>query len=248
MFYFITNLGIFIVFSKFLFEIFTGCLNFVFLPAVYLYHQNRRNPSDTPFLLFSLSFLSYGLMPRKSSRIADGPYQTTPSGLPNRAGLCCFVIVSAVKSPGIQVLLRCPKFLARCSLRRISTAATLFCLLHLPQSALANAPLFCKGGGIPQSALRAASPLSKGAIASLAKGGGRVLARSEGFGLPCKGRWHGEAVTEGFPRQMFRFCIGFRRMRKTAIANGGQGSGRPTDSDEGALTSLSAWLRRWFAV
>ena len=167
MFYFITNLGIFIVFSKFLFEIFTGCLNFVFLPAVYLYHQNRRNPSDTPFLLFSLSFLSYGLMPRKSSRIADGPYQTTPSGLPNRAGLCCFVIVSAVKSPGIQVLLRCPKFLARCSLRRISTAATLFCLLHLPQAALANAPLFCKGAESPSLPFGQPAPFPRGPLPPL---------------------------------------------------------------------------------
>ena len=38
------------------------------------------------------------------------------------------------------VLLRYPKFFARCSLRKISTAATPFCSLSLPPAALANVP------------------------------------------------------------------------------------------------------------
>ena len=38
------------------------------------------------------------------------------------------------------VLLRCPKFSARCSLRKISTAATPFCSLLPPPAAVANVP------------------------------------------------------------------------------------------------------------
>ena len=38
------------------------------------------------------------------------------------------------------VLLRYPEFFARCSLRKISTAATPYCSLHLPPAAVANVP------------------------------------------------------------------------------------------------------------
>ena len=39
------------------------------------------------------------------------------------------------------VPLRCPKFFARCTLRKISTAAVPYCSLYPPQAAVANVPL-----------------------------------------------------------------------------------------------------------
>ena len=45
-----------------------------------------------------------------------------------------------ISSQPRYVLLRCPNFFARCSLRKISTAATPFCSLHPPPAAVANVP------------------------------------------------------------------------------------------------------------
>ena len=51
-----------------------------------------------------------------------------------------FRLAKKISSQPRYVLLRCPKFFARCSLRKISTAATPFCSLLPPQAAVANVP------------------------------------------------------------------------------------------------------------